>query len=84
MNTKSPAICSPALTRLLDHMHRARLGRNALAQRNLTVTELAERTGLSYGTVLRFLGLDGERNTKDPRTSTTFKILHQLGWKLVQ
>lgn len=75
---------SDQLTRILNHLQRARLARAALAENGLTVGELAEKAGVNPKTALRFLGLAGETNTKDPRTSTTLKLLHVLGWRLVK
>jgi DNA-binding phage protein len=75
---------SDQTTRVLDHLQRARLARRELNVRQLTVSEIAEQTGLHYTTVMRFLGVGGKVETRDPRTSTTLKILGLLGWKLVR
>lgn len=75
---------SDQVTRILDHLQRARLARAELTRLGLTVQDLAEKAQVHPKTALRFLGLAGETDTRDPRTSTTLKILSVLGWRLVK
>lgn len=69
------------MTRLLDHQARSRTARSAQRELGWTVEQVAAAAGVSLTTAYRFLGLDGERSTKDPRSSTTFRIMAALGYE---
>jgi len=74
---------SPIVGRILDHSQNSRVANAELRRRGKTVSEIADSTGLHYNTVCAFLGLAGDRNTRDPRTSTTTRIFGDLGFELV-
>lgn len=67
--------------RVLDHSHRSRLARAAQRDLGLSIEQVAEKAGVCTATAGKFLGLWAP-HTQDPRSSTTFRILHALEFKI--
>lgn len=76
-------LTSDVVARVLDHQHQSRLARKAYEESGKTIIQVAEEAEVGRETVNRFLGYAGDRSTRDPRTSTTRKILHVLGFEMV-
>lgn len=81
--SKKTSVESDVALRALEHAHQARLARTAQRELGLTVEQIAEKSDVAISTARRFLGLDGDRNTRDPRTSTTWKVFGTLGYSVV-
>lgn len=73
---------SPRMERVLTQLQLARLANAEMCREGLSIKELAGRADLGESTVRRFIGMDGERSTIDPRSSTVRKIFEALGWHL--
>jgi len=74
-------IDSDAMGRVLDHAHRSRMARDGQRRLSLDVDQVAARAGVHRQTAERFLGLAGKRNTQDPRSSTTMRVMLACGWQ---
>lgn len=75
-------LLSERTTRILTHLHQARLGRSAMVELGLSFRTIAERAKVGESTVRRFLHFAGRHNTVDPKTQTTRKIFEVLGYEL--
>lgn len=71
-----------SISRLLEHHKQARLARKSMMLEGLTVEQLADKASLHKDTVYRFIGVNSNYATKDPRTSTTRKVFEALGYTI--